>query len=74
VGNSRVEIPNRWRIKAADCLRLSREANTLESKSHWASMADFWFRMAKHVEDRQVIDSVDRAFIDFPFNSKEGST
>jgi hypothetical protein len=61
-------------MKAADCLRLSREANTLESKSHWVSMAEFWFRMAKHVEDGKVIDSVDPAIIDSPFNIKEEST
>ena len=41
-------------MKAADCLRLSREASTPESQNHWVSMADFWFRMAKHVEDRDV--------------------
>jgi hypothetical protein len=69
-----VEIPKQWRIKAADCLRLSREAHTLESRNHWASMSEFWFRVAKHVEDREVIDSVDPAIIDFPFNGKEQST
>ena len=74
MGNGRVEIPKQWRIKAADCLRLSREANTLESQSHWASMAEFWFRMAKQVEDREVIDGVDPAIIDFRFNSKEEPT
>jgi hypothetical protein len=37
-------------------------------------MADFWFRMAKHVEDRDVIDSVDPAVIDFLSNGKEQST
>jgi hypothetical protein len=37
-------------------------------------MAEFWFRVAKHVEDREVIDSVDPAIIDFPFNGKEQST
>jgi hypothetical protein len=68
-----LEIPNQWRIKAADCLRLSREANTLESRSHWASMAEFWFRMAKQVEDRVAVVSVDPAVVDFPFNSKGGS-
>ena len=69
-----MEIPEQWRIKAAECLRLSGEANTPESRSHWASMAEFWFRMAKQVEDREVIDSVDPAIIDVPFNSKEEST
>ena len=68
-----MEIPNQWRIKAADCLRLSREANTLESRSHWASMAEFWFRMAKQVEDRVAVVSVDPAVVDFLFNSKGGS-
>jgi hypothetical protein len=68
-----LEIPNQWRIKAADCLRLSREANTLESRSHWASMAEFWFRMAKQVEDRVAVVSVDPAVVDFLFNSKGGS-
>ena len=69
-----MEISEQWRIKAADCLRLSREANTLESQSHWASMAEFWFRMAKQVEDREVIGSVDPAIIGFPFNGKEEPT
>ena len=69
-----MEISEQWRIKAADCLRLSREANTLESQSHWAGMAEFWFRMAKQVEDREVIDSVDPAIIGFPFNSKQEPT
>lgn len=71
---SRVELSEQWRIKAADCLRLSREASTPESQNHWVSMADFWFRMAKHVEDRGVIDSVDPAVIDLLSNGKEQST
>jgi hypothetical protein len=36
-------------------------------------MAEFWFRMAKQVEDRVAVDRVDPAVVDFPFNSKEGS-
>jgi hypothetical protein len=73
-GSGRVELSKQWRIKAADCLRLSREANTPESQSHWVDMADFWFRMATHVEDREVVDSVDPAPIDLPFNGKQHST
>jgi hypothetical protein len=69
-----VELSKQWRMKAADCLRLSRETSTLEAQNHWVSMAEFWFRMAEHVEDREVIDSVDPATIDLPFNVKEQST
>jgi hypothetical protein len=69
-----VELSEQWRIKAADCLRLSREANTLESQNHWLSMAELWFRMARHVEDREVIDSVDPAIIDSLSNGKAEST
>jgi hypothetical protein len=74
VGSGRVELSKQWRKKAADCLRLSREANTLESQNHWVSMADLWFRMARHVEDREVIDSVDPAIIDLRSNGKAEST
>jgi hypothetical protein len=69
-----VELSEQWRIKAADCLRLSREANTLQSQNHWVSMAEFWFRMAQHLENRKVIDSVDAAMIDFLSKGKEQST
>jgi hypothetical protein len=69
-----VEIPKQWRSKAADCLRLSREANTPESRSHWVIMAEFWFRMAKHVEDREITDSTDPPIINLPFSGKEEST
>jgi hypothetical protein len=37
-------------------------------------MAELWFRMARHVEDREVIDSVDPATVDPPFNGKAQST
>jgi hypothetical protein len=69
-----VDLSKQWRTKAADCLRLSREANTLESQNHWLSMADLWLRMARHVEDREVIDSVDPAITDPPSNGKGEST
>jgi hypothetical protein len=69
-----VELSKQWRIKAADCLRLSREANTFESQNHWVSMAEFWFRMAQHLEDREVIDSVDPAMIDLLSKGKGQST
>ena len=69
-----MEIPKQWRSKAADCLRLSREANTPESRSHWVIMAEFWFRMAQHVEDREAIDGVDPPISDLPSNGKEEST
>jgi hypothetical protein len=73
-GKGLVEIPKQWRLKAADCLRLSREANTPESQSHWASMAEFWLKMAKQVEDREINDSGDPTIINLPFNGKEEST
>jgi hypothetical protein len=71
--SGRVELSKQWRIKAADCLRLSRQASTFESQSHWVSMAEFWFKVAKHAENREVNDSVDPATIDLTFNSKRQS-
>jgi hypothetical protein len=54
-----LDLSDDWRKNAADCLKLSQEAHTLESRHYWLSMAAFWFRLAQHAEDREAIESAD---------------
>jgi len=44
-----------YRKNAADSLMLSQEANTRASQDYWLTMAEFWFRLAQHVEETEAV-------------------
>lgn len=56
-----LELSKEFRKNAAACLRLSQEANSIEAQGYWIAMAQFWFDLAVHAEDRAAIESVDPA-------------
>jgi hypothetical protein len=43
-----------YRKNAADSLMLSREAMTQASQEYWLTMADFWLKLAQHVEESKA--------------------
>ena len=53
-----------FRKSALECLNLSREADSLGSQVHWVSMAQFWFQLAQHVEDREAVEAANAAAVD----------
>jgi hypothetical protein len=59
-----VELSREFRANAADCLKLSHEANSTGSQGYWVAMAQFWFQLAQHAEDREAIESVTPALLD----------
>lgn len=54
-----LRLPEEFRKSALECLELSQKANSLESRGFWVAMAQFWFNLAVHAEDREAIESVD---------------
>jgi hypothetical protein len=56
-----LELSKEFRENAAACLKLSQEANSLQAQGYWIAMAQFWFDLAVHAEDRAAIESVDPA-------------
>jgi hypothetical protein len=48
-----------YRKNAADSLMLSRAANARASQDYWRTMAEFWFRLAQHVEETEAVSVVD---------------
>src|SRR5258708_19151618 len=69
-----LELAVECRQHAADCLRLSRQAHTLESQTYWLSMAEFWFKLARHAEDSEAIESVDPSTIDATPDRRRGKS
>jgi hypothetical protein len=51
-----VDLSDDFRKNAAECLKRSREAKTIEAQAEWLSMADFWLRLAQHGEERQALN------------------
>jgi len=47
-----------YRKNAADSLMLSEEAITRKSQTYWLTMAEFWFRLAQHVEETDALVSL----------------
>jgi hypothetical protein len=45
-----------YRKNAADSLLLSHGATTRVSQDYWLTMAEFWFRLAQHVEEAEAVD------------------
>jgi hypothetical protein len=56
-----LELAIEFRKNAAECLKLSRKAESLAAQGYWVAMAQFWFDLAVHAEDRDAIESVDPA-------------
>jgi hypothetical protein len=54
-----LQLPEEFRKSARECLELSRKAGSLGSRAFWVAMAQFWFNLAVHAEDREAIESVD---------------
>lgn len=54
-----MELSKEFRKNAAECLSLSQEAHSLESQGYWIAMAQLWFDLAVHAEDRKAIESLD---------------
>jgi hypothetical protein len=61
-----VELSQDFRANAAECLKLSQEASSRGAQSYWLAMAQFWFQLAQHAEDREAIESVNPAMIGPP--------
>jgi len=38
---------------------LSEEAITRKSQTYWLTMAEFWFRLAQHVEETEAVGVID---------------
>jgi hypothetical protein len=51
---------------------LSEEAITRESQTYWLTMAEFWFRLAQHVEDTEAISVVDPSAVPEILADQEG--
>jgi hypothetical protein len=54
-----VELAKEFRKNAAECLKLSQQADSLQSQGYWIAMAQLWFDLAVHAEDRKTMESVD---------------
>jgi hypothetical protein len=58
-GSGSLDRSKQYRQNAADSLMLSREANISSSRDYWRTMAEFWFRLAQHVEEMEEARSGD---------------
>jgi hypothetical protein len=47
-----------YRQNAADSLMLAHAATTAASQDYWRTMAEFWFRLAQHVEETEAVSVV----------------
>ena len=65
-----MELSEQFRKQARDCLEFSRTANSLKSQGYWVVMAQFWFNLAQHAEDREAIESIDPSTIGAAYNKR----
>lgn len=56
-----MDLAEENRKNARACLQLSQQANSLEAQRYWLTMAQFWFNLALHAEDREAIESANPA-------------
>ncbi len=49
-----MDLAEEFRLRAQRCLKLSQEAPTLESQTHWLAMAQLWFSLAQHTEEQDA--------------------
>jgi hypothetical protein len=69
-----VDVSEEFRNNACECLELSRKANSLESQGCWVAMAQFWFDLALHAEDRKAIESVDPSAVGAKSNKNKSKS
>ena len=70
VEGAALDLAEENRKNARACLRLSQQANSLEAQRYWLTMAQFWFNLALHAEDREAIESVSPATLGAPERGK----
>ena len=49
-----MELAEEFRTRAQRCLKLAKEAPTLEAQTHWLAMAQLWFGLAQHAEEQDA--------------------
>jgi hypothetical protein len=52
-GEFALDRSKQYRKNAANSLMLSREATTHASQDYWLTMAEFWFKLARHAEETE---------------------
>jgi hypothetical protein len=52
-----------YRKNAADLLMLSHEATTRASQDYWRTMAEFWFKLAQHVEKTEAAGNANQGSV-----------
>ena len=62
-GEFALDRSKQYRKNAANSLMLSRDATTRASQDYWVTMAEFWFKLARHAEEKEgaVADHEDAA-------------
>jgi hypothetical protein len=52
-GEFALDRSRQYRKNAANSLMLSREASTRAYQDYWINMAEFWFKLARHAEEKE---------------------
>jgi hypothetical protein len=62
-GEFALDRSKQYRKNAANSLMLSREGSTRAYQDYWVTMAEFWFKLARHAEEKEsaVADHQDGA-------------
>jgi hypothetical protein len=50
LGDGSMSSANDYRINAADCLRMAKQASEERDRPLWATMAQSWLRLAEHAD------------------------
>jgi hypothetical protein len=56
-----LKLTEEFRKNAAECLKLSQNAISLQAQGYWIAMAQFWFDLAVHAEQRADMEGADPA-------------
>jgi hypothetical protein len=48
-----LDLADEFRTRAAECLRLAENANTLADQTMWLDMAQFWLRLSEHAREQE---------------------
>jgi hypothetical protein len=49
------ELSTEFRARAQRCLKLARDAPTMEAQTHWLAMAQLWLGLAQHAEEQEAL-------------------
>jgi len=52
-GEFALDRSKQYRKNAANSLMLSREGSTRAYQDYWVTMAEFWFKLARHAEEKE---------------------